>query len=326
MQTPQGHKIVDGRFFPDDWVAIIFNPSYPYRFVHMLGAAYLSVAFVVGAVGAYHLIRDRTNQPARLMFSMALWMAVVAAPLQIIAGDIQGDNTLQFQPQKVAAMEGDWERKPEGVGEPLILFALPDQNAQKNRFEVAVPHIGSLYLTHSWSGAIKALKDFDAADIPYVPIVFFAFRIMVGLGLLMFAVGAVGLWLRRDGRIFETRWFQRIVVAMGPAGFVAMLAGWTVTEAGRQPFTVFGLLRTAESVSPIGAPGVGISLAAFVLVYAVVFISAITFLLRMMAIPPHTGESGPPPIPHRSAGILPGPAGATRDPASDMDGASAPAE
>ena len=313
MQTPQGYKIVDGRFFPESWLAIIFNPSYPYRFAHMLGAAYLSVAFVVGAVGAFHLLRDRSNAAARVMLSMAMWMAVVAAPAQIVAGDLQGDNTLQYQPQKVAAMEGDWQRHAPGEGEPLVLFGLPDQQAQTNHDEIAVPHIGSLYLTHSWSGTIKALNEFPPGDIPYVPVVFFAFRIMVGLGLLMFGVGALGLLLRRKGRIYETRSFLRLVVAMGPAGFLAMLAGWTVTEAGRQPYTVYGLMRTAESVSPVGAAGVAVSLGAFAAIYLVVFSAAVLFLLRLMAVPPHPGEPGPPKVPQRSAGLVPGPAGAVQE-------------
>ena len=313
MQTPQGFRMVEGRFLPQDWLAIIFNPSYPYRFVHMMGASYVSVAFVVGAVGAYHLLRDRKNASARLMFSMAMWMALVAAPLQVVAGDIHAGNTLEHQPQKVAAMEGDWQRRPPGEGEPLVLFALPDQAAQKNTFEVAIPHIGSLYLTHSWDGAIKALNEFGPGDIPYVPIVFFAFRIMVGLGLLMVGVGFLGLVLRREGRIYDARWFLRAVMALGPAGFVAMLAGWTVTEAGRQPFTVYGLLRTADSVSPVGAPGVAISLAAFVVIYLVVFSAAILVLVRLMAVPPHPGEPEPPRVPQRSAGLMPGPAGATPD-------------
>ncbi len=326
MQTPQGYRMVDGRFFPDSWLKIIFNPSYPYRFVHMLGAAYLSVAFVVGAVGAFHLLRDRHNQPARLMFSMAMWMALVAAPLQIIAGDIQGDNTLRYQPAKVAAMEGDWQRRPEGEGEPLVLFALPNQQTESNADEIAIPHIGSLYLTHSWAGTIKSLKEFGPGNIPDVPIVFFAFRIMVGLGLLMFGVGGLGLLLRWKGRIYRTRWFQRIVVVMAPAGFIAMLSGWTVTEAGRQPYTVFGLLRTADSVSPVGAPGVGVSLAAFVIVYAVVFSAAVLLLLRLMAVPPKIDEHEPPKVPQRSAGLTPGLAGATHDPDAGLDGAPQPAE
>lgn len=309
MQTPAGYKIVDGRFFPRDWLHVIFNPSYPYRFVHMLGAAYLSVALVVGAVGAFHLLRNRQNTGARVMFSMAMWMVLAAAPLQIAAGDIQGENTLRYQPQKVAAMEGDWQHGASGSGEPLVLFGLPDQQGQRNRFEVAIPHVGSLYLTHSWTGTIKALSEFAPADLPYVLVVFFAFRIMVGLGLLIFGLGGVGLLLRRRGRIFRTTWFQRIAVAMGPAGFAAMLAGWTVTEAGRQPYTVYGLLRTVQSVSPIGTPGVALSLGAFAVVYLIVFGAAMLFLLRLMARPPQVGEPGLPPDPQRSAGITPGPVG-----------------
>ena len=310
MQTPSGYRIVDGRFFPESWLHIIFNPSYPYRFVHMLGAAYLSVALVVAAVGAFHLLRNRMNAGARTMFSMAMWMVLVAAPLQIAAGDIQGDNTLRYQPQKVAAMEGDWHPGKPGSGEPLVLFGLPDQAAQTNRYELGIPHIGSLYLTHSWRGTIKSLAEFPREDLPYVPVVFFAFRIMVGLGFAMLGLGALGGLLRRRGRIYQARWFQRIALAMGPAGFMAMLAGWTVTEAGRQPYTVYGLLRTAQSVSPIGTPGVALSLGAFAAVYLVVFGAAMLFLLRLMAKPPEAGEPGLPSQPQRSAGITPGPAGA----------------
>ena len=313
MQTPAGYRIVDGRFFPVSWLHIIFNPSYPYRFAHMLGAAYLSVALVVGAVGAFHLLRDWLNAGARTMFSMAMWMVLMAAPLQIAAGDIQGDNTLQYQPQKVAAMEGDWHPGKPGRGEPLVLFGLPDQAAQTNHYQLAIPHIGSLYLTHSWRGTIKALGEFPPEDLPYVPVVFFAFRIMVGLGFAMLGLGALGGLLRWRGRIYQARWFQRIVIAMGPAGFMAMLAGWTVTEAGRQPYTVYGLLRTVQSVSPIGTPGVALSLGAFAVVYLIVFGAAVLFLLRLMAKPPQAGEPGLPNQPQRSAGITPGPAGAVSE-------------
>ncbi|MDT7953730.1 MAG: cytochrome ubiquinol oxidase subunit I [Acetobacteraceae bacterium] len=313
MQTPAGYRIVDGRFFPQDWWKVIFNPSYPYRFVHMMGAAYLSVALVVAAVGAFHLLHDRRNGGARTMFSMALWMILVAAPLQIIAGDIQGENTLRYQPQKVAAMEGDWKHGAPGSGEPLVLFGVPDQEAQRNRAEIAIPHIGSLYLTHSWRGTIKALGEFPPDDLPYVPVVFFAFRIMVGLGLLMLTFGMLGGVLRRRGRVYGSRWFQRVAVAMGRAGFAAMLAGWTVTEAGRQPYTVYGLLRTVQSVSPIGTPGVALSLGAFAVVYLVVFGAALLFLLRLMARAPEIGEPGVPKLPQRSAGITPGPAGAVQE-------------
>jgi cytochrome d ubiquinol oxidase subunit I len=306
MQTPAGYKIVNGVFEPDSWLKIIFNPSFPYRFVHMLGAAYLSVAFVVGAVGAYHLLRNRDNRGARVMFSMAMWMALCAAPLQIVAGDIQGENTLAYQPQKIAAMEGAWRPSHPGDGEPLVLFGLPDQAEQINHFEVAIPHIGSLYLRHSWTGTIRSLSEFARDQIPYVAIVFFAFRIMVGLGLLMCAIGVCSAILRARGRLYETRWFQRLVTICGPAGFCAMLAGWTVTETGRQPYTVYGLLRTIHSVSPIGTPGVALSLTAFFVVYVIVFGAAMLFLLRLFATSPQEAQDGPAPKPQRAAGINPG--------------------
>ncbi|HTU52398.1 MAG TPA: cytochrome ubiquinol oxidase subunit I [Acetobacteraceae bacterium] len=309
MQTPQGDKIVDGRFVPTNWLAIIFNPSMPYRFVHMMGAAYLSVALMVGAVGAWHVLHDRKNDIARLMLSMALWMVLFAAPCQIVAGDVQGDNTLRYQPQKVAAMEGDWVQPAPGAGEPLVLFAIPSMKTESDRATIEIPRVASWYLTHTWAGTIKGLREFAKADIPYVPIVFFAFRVMVGLGLLMLAYAVVGAFLRRRGVLYDTRWFLRIAVAMGPAGYLAMLAGWTVTETGRQPYTVYGLLRTINSVSPIGTPGVAASLAAFAVVYAIVFGAAATFLLRLMAKAPEHGEPGVPNLPHRSAGITPGPAG-----------------
>ncbi len=308
MQTPAGYKIVDGRFFPASWLHIIFNPSYPYRFVHMMGAAYLSVALLVGAVGAFHLLRNTALAPARTMLSMSLWMVLCAAPLQVIAGDVQGDNTLHYQPQKVAAMEGDWRPTPKGAGEPLILFALPNQKTETNADTIAIPHIGSLYLTHSWSGTIKPLDAFPPTEIPNVPVVFFAFRFMVGLGMLMLAYALTGAFLRWRRQAFATAWFHKIAIAMGPAGFLAMLAGWTVTEAGRQPYTVYGLLRTADSTSPIGTPGVAASLVAFALVYALVFGAALVFLLRLMARPPQSNETGVPPHPQRSAGLMPGPA------------------
>jgi hypothetical protein len=204
MQTPQGYKIVDGRFVPTDWLAIIFNPSMPYRFVHMMGAAYLSVALMVGAVGAWHVLHDRKNDIARLMLSMALWMVLFAAPCQIVAGDVQGDNTLRYQPQKIAAMEGDWVQPAPGAGEPLVLFAIPHMKSESNSAAIEIPRVASWYLTHTWSGTIKGLREFGPDDIPYVPIVFFAFRVMVGLGLLMLALAVVGAFLRRRGVLYDT--------------------------------------------------------------------------------------------------------------------------
>ena len=314
MQTPAGFTMTaDGRFLPADWLAIIFSPSFPYRLVHMVLATYLSVAFLVGAVGAWHVLRDRTNEGARVMMSMALWMALVVAPIQILAGDAHGENTLAHQPVKVAAMEGDWVDPAPGAGEPLVLFAWPDERAAANRAEIAIPHLGSLILTHSWDGVIKGLRDFAPADRPPVAVVFYAFRIMVALGFLMAAIGLLGAFLRWRGRLYDTRPLLWLMVAMAPSGFVSVLAGWTVTEVGRQPYTVYGLLRTVDSASPIAAPGVATSLIAFVIVYFLVYGAGITFLLRQMARPPLPGEGGAPKAPSRAAGLMPGPAGAIED-------------
>jgi cytochrome d ubiquinol oxidase subunit I len=272
----------------------------------MVLAAYLTTAFAVGAVGAWHLLREPENAPARLMFSMALWMAALVAPLQLIAGDRHGLNTLDHQPAKIAAMEGHFETQG---SVPLILFGLPDAAAGETRYAVAIPHLGSLILTHSWDGEVKGLADWPRADWPNVTILFFAFRIMVGLGLAMIGLGLWSLWHRWRGTLFAARWLQRAATLMGPAGFVALLAGWFVTEAGRQPYTVYGLLRTADSVSPLAAPAVASSVTAFVLVYLVVFGTGIFYLLRMMGKSPRVQEAGPEPgVPTRSAGITPGPA------------------
>ena len=309
MQTPQGFTLSpDGHFLPADWWAIIFNPSFFVRLPHMVLAAYLSVAFFVGGVGAWHLLRDSRNEAARTMFSMAMWMATLVAPAQIMMGDLHGLNTMRYQPAKVAAMEGDWETSRAA---PLILFGVPNMLTERNDFEIALPHLGSLILTHEWNGEVKGLSAFPPADRPYVPVVFWAFRAMVGLGFLMAAVGLASLLLRRGGRLYRAEWLHRVAVAMTPAGFVALLAGWMVTEVGRQPFTVYGLLRTADSVSPIALAGVATSLAAFAVVYLMVYGSGFLFLFAMLRHPPLPGEGGPrPDHPIRTAGITPGPAAA----------------
>jgi cytochrome d ubiquinol oxidase subunit I len=308
MHTPAGFSITpDGIFMPEDWWAIIFNPSFPYRLAHTVTATYLATALIVGAVAAFHLLRDAANPRARIMLSMAMWMALLVAPAQAIIGDMHGINTLEHQPQKVAAMEGHWETQR---GAPLLLFGLPDTAREETVAAVGIPHLGSLILAHSWDAEIRGLKSFPADQRPTnVFLVFWAFRVMVGLGLLMIALGAAALWLRRGGRLFTTPWFLRWAVAMGPAGLVAVTAGWIVTESGRQPYTVYGLLRTADSASPIAAPAVAASLAAFILVYAVVFGAGIRFLFHLFAQPPHAHESEPPRgEPTRTAGITPAPA------------------
>jgi cytochrome d ubiquinol oxidase subunit I len=305
MHTPTGYAVNEvGQFVPADWWAIVFNPSFPYRLVHMVMACYLTTAFMVGAVGAWHLLRDRGSEPARLMFSMAMWMALLVAPLQLVAGDLHGLNTLEHQPAKIAAMEGHFETQ---AGAPLILFGLPDMAAERTRFALAVPKLGSMILTHDWNGEVRGLKAWPREDRPNAPIVFWSFRIMVGLGLLMVLLGPWSLWRRLQGRLYDDRYLKRFAVLMAPSGFVALLAGWITTEVGRQPYTVYGLLRTSDSISPVGELAVSASLLGFVAVYLIVFGAGAVYLLRLMARRPepageHLGDLGPV----RAAGILPG--------------------
>jgi cytochrome d ubiquinol oxidase subunit I len=311
MQTPAGHGTnAAGQFVVIDWWQVIFNPSFPYRLVHMVLAAYLTTAFVVGAVGGWHLLRDRSNEAARTMFSMAMWMAAIVAPMQAVAGDFHGLNTLEHQPAKIAAMEGHFETRR---GAPLILFGIPDMAKERTDFAIEIPRLGSLILTHSLDGTIRGLKDFPPQDRPNALIVFWSFRIMVGLGLAMIAIGIWSLVLRWRGRLYEARWLHRAAVVMGPAGFGAVLAGWITTEVGRQPYTVYGLLRTADSVSAVGAAAVGASLVAFVVVYFALFGSGTFYILRLMAKPPHRHEPDLPADPMRASGIMPAPAMEARD-------------
>ena len=284
MQTPTGYIISEaGQFVPDDWLAVIFNPSFPYRLVHMVLAAYLTTAFVVGAVGAYHLLHNTADRNARLMFSMAMWMAALVTPVQIFAGDLHGLNTLEHQPAKVAAMEGHYEN---AKGAPLILFGIPDNEREETLYSIEVPRLGSLILTHSWDGEIQGLKSFPKEDWPNAFIVFWSFRIMVGIGLIMLAIGGWSLLCRYRGRLYEDRWLARAAVASGPLGFVAVLCGWITTEVGRQPWTIYGVMRTSESASPLNASEVGTTLLAFIIVYFVLFGAGVYYMLRLMKKPP----------------------------------------
>jgi len=310
MHTPQGYVIgANGQFLPADWWAIIFNPSFPYRLVHTVIAAYLTTALAVGAVGAWHLLRDRANKGARRMFSMAMWMVAIVAPIQIVAGDLHGLNTLEHQPAKVMAMEGHYESHPEGA--PLILFGIPDDEAGEVRHAISIPKASSLILKHDPDAPLAGLETIPPENRPPVEIVFWSFRVMVGLGLLMLALGLVSLLERFRKRFYESTWLHRFALAMGPAGFVAVIAGWITTEVGRQPFTVYGLMRTAESASPLAAPAVAASLVAFVLVYFAVFGVGVWYILKLMSHAPHRGEpgiEGGPDRPIRTAGITPAPA------------------
>jgi cytochrome d ubiquinol oxidase subunit I len=310
MQTPTGYIMnASGQFVPaGSWWPIVFNPSFPYRLVHTVIAAYLTTALTVGAVGAWHLLANRASAHARTMFSMAMWMAALVAPLQILAGDTQGLNTLKYQPIKVLAMEGDYERSPDGA--PLVLFGLPSNEDASVHDVIEIPKIGSLILRHDLHAALPGLKDFPRDKWPPVPIVFWSFRLMVGLGFAILTLGIFSLVARACGRLYEWRWLHRAAVCMGPAGFVAVIAGWVTTEVGRQPYTVYGQLLTAQSHSPLAAPAVAASLLAFVLVYFSVFGAGVVYLLNMMARGPASGgaESPPPSGPQHAAGITPAPA------------------
>jgi cytochrome bd ubiquinol oxidase subunit I len=323
MQTPSGFAVdpATGRFIPVDWLAVIFNPSYPYRLVHMGLASFLCVALTVGGVAAYHLLRDRrrgrpSTEAVRVMLSMAMWMAAVVAPLQIVAGDFHGLNTLRYQPAKIAALEGDWVGRARA---PELLFGIPDMKAERTEYAVAIPLLGSLILTHSLDGRVPGLLDFKPADRPYSPLIFFTFRIMVGLGVAMTALGVCSLALRWRRRLYSAAWFHRIALLMAPAGFIALLCGWITTEAGRQPFTVYGQLRTVDSVSPVALPGIATSMVLFVIVYFLVFGAGFLMILNLMSHRPEPDEHGPDPG-HviRTAGIVPGPAQGQPDAAGAM--------
>jgi cytochrome d ubiquinol oxidase subunit I len=309
MHTPAGYALnAAGQFVPEDWFEIVFNPSMPYRLVHTVLGAYLTTALVVGAVGALHLGRDSRNDAARKMFSMAMWMAVLVAPLQIVAGDLHGLASLEHEPAKIMAVEGHFTSH--AAGAPLILVGLPDQAAGTVRYAVSIPGGSSLILKHDARAPLDGLDTVPRADWPPVAIVFWSFRVMAGLGSLIVLLGVCALVARLSGRLYEWAWLRRFALAMGPAGFIAVLAGWITTEVGRQPYTVYGLLRTAESVAPLAAPAVAGSLAAFVLVYLAVFGVGVWYLLRLMSHAPHPDEPGPesaPEQPTRTAGITPGP-------------------
>jgi cytochrome d ubiquinol oxidase subunit I len=305
MQTPQGHAVnAVGQFVPEDWWAIVFNPSFPYRLVHMVMAAYLTTAFVVGAVSALHLLRDRGNAPARRGFSMAMWMAVIVTPLQIFAGDLHGLNTLEHQPVKVMAMEGHFKSHPDGA--PLYLFGMPDQENQRLDYAVGIPKLSSLILKHDLNAALDGLDTVPRADQPPVAIVFWSFRIMIAIGFAMLGIGIWALLRRAQGRLYESPMLHCAALAMGPAGFVAVLAGWVTTEVGRQPYTVYGLLRTADSLAPVAAPAVAASLIAFIVVYFFVFGAGTFYILRLMnRLPGSAGDDEGGPT--RAAGITPAP-------------------
>ncbi|BCA92036.1 MULTISPECIES: cytochrome ubiquinol oxidase subunit I [Halomonadaceae] len=280
MHTPAGVELIDYRFHVVSWTEAIFNPSFPYRFAHMAMASFLTGGFVVAGVSAWFLLRGRDPEANRRALSMCLWLLLFLAPAQAVVGDFHGLNTLEHQPAKVAAMEGHWETSG---NVPLLLFAIPDQEAQTNRFEIGIPNLASLILTHSTDGVIQGLNEFAPEEQPPVWIVFWAFRVMVGIGLLMIATALIGLLLRRKGKFHQHTGFLKTLVYMIPMPFVAVLAGWIVTESGRAPWLVYGMMTHAEGVTPsLTGPMALFTLVGYVLVYAVVFYAGIYYLTRVV--------------------------------------------
>jgi cytochrome bd ubiquinol oxidase subunit I len=305
MQTPAGWMLNDlGQFVPKgSWLAIIFNPSFPYRFVHTVIGAYLTTSLVVGGVGAWHLLKDGNNSGARTMFSMAMWMAALVAPIQILAGDTQGLNTQEYQPAKVMAMEGHFDSYPAGA--PLVLFGIPDEENRRMTYSVEIPKLSSLILAHDINAPLAGLDTIARRDWPPVAIIFWSFRVMVILGMAILGLGLFSLLARACGGLYRWTLLHRLTVLMGPAGFIAVIAGWVTTEVGRQPFTVYHALRTADSVSPVASPAVTGSLIAFVLVYFGTFVSGAVYILKLIAKPPSEHETVPEAAPTSAAGITP---------------------
>lgn len=289
MQTPQGYEIVNDVVVPTDWLAIVFNPSFPFRLMHMATAAFVATAFFVGASGAWHLLRGRDTPAVRRMFSMAMWMALIVTPVQAVIGDMHGLNTLEHQPAKIAAIEGHWENLNDEPT-PLVLIGWPDMKAEKTHFAIEVPYLGSLILTHSLSKQIPALKSFAPEDRPNSTIIFWSFRLMVGLGMLMLLTGLWSLWLRKGGRLYHTRPFLYLALFMGPSGLIALLAGWITTEVGRQPWVVYGVMRTADASSGHGVAQMTLTLILFVVVYFALFGTGLGYMMRLVRKGPITHE------------------------------------
>jgi cytochrome bd ubiquinol oxidase subunit I len=293
MHTPAGHEMRAGIAFPVSWFEIIFNPSFPYRLAHMLNAAYLTTAFVVIGVGARYLLAGRHVEEARIMLRMGIGLAAILAPLQLLIGDQHGLNTLKHQPIKVAAMEAHWDgSKPAD----FHIFAWPDAKAETNHFEISIPRGSSLILTHDPNGLFPGLKSVPPQERPPLLNVFFGFRIMLAIGFFMIAAALYGAWLLWRGRLFDRRWFLRMVAQSWWVGFVAVIAGWTVTESGRQPWVVHGILRTADAISPVPASSIAATLALFVIVYGIVFAMGIYYINRLIAWGLPTGVEQPMPV------------------------------
>ncbi|KJH78308.1 cytochrome ubiquinol oxidase subunit I [Pseudomonas sp. ES3-33] len=311
MHTPQGYEIVDGRVIPVDWLAVIFNPSFPFRLAHMAIAAFIATALFVGASAAWHLLRGRDNPEIRKMLSMAMWMALILSPIQAVVGDAHGVNTLKYQPAKIAAIEGNWENNGDEPT-PLILIGMPNMADEKTNYKVEIPYLGSLILTHSLDKQVPALKSFPAQDRPNSAIVFWSFRLMAGLGMLMILLGFFSAWLRWRGSLYTNRVFLTLAMCMGPAGLIAMLSGWFTTEIGRQPWVVYGLLRTADASSGHSVGQMSLTLVTFVLVYFTLFGTGFGYMMRLVRKGPSEQEGN---------STTPGGPGQSRTPARPLSAA-----
>ncbi|MFS3858151.1 cytochrome ubiquinol oxidase subunit I [Proteus mirabilis] len=281
MQTPQGFEIVNNQVVPVDWLAVIFNPSFPYRLAHMGVAAFLASAFFIAASASWHLLKGNKTSAMKKMLSMSIWIILILAPIQALIGDMHGLNTLKHQPAKIAAIEGHWQNNP-GEATPLILFGIPDMDEEKTKYALQIPYLGSLILTHSLDKQVPALKEFPKDDRPNSLIVFWSFRIMVGLGMLMILVGVWGTWLRYKKKLYQSNLFLRFTFLMAPSGLIAILAGWFTTEVGRQPWVVYGIQRTRDAVSAHGEMHMSISLLIFLIVYGSVFGIGYAYMLKLI--------------------------------------------
>lgn len=279
MHTPAGYRLENAVFFAANWLEIIFNPSFPYRLAHMVTASYLTTSFVIAGISAWYLLNGRQLDMAKPAFSLAMGIALVLAPLQLAIGDFHGLNTLKHQPLKIAALEGRWETER---GAPLTLFGVPDMKAEANHYALEVPKLGSLILTHEWEGEIIGLKSVPKEDRPYVPLVFFTFRLMVAIGLWMITLAALGQFARMRGKLYTANWLHRACLYSTPLGFIAVVAGWFTTEAGRQPWVVYGLLRTKDAASRLPPHEVMTTLLAFAVLYSVLLVVFISYLVRMI--------------------------------------------
>jgi cytochrome d ubiquinol oxidase subunit I len=300
MQHPTGfERTPEGGLIAVSWMEVIFSPTFPARLAHMTLAAYLTTALVVGAASAWRLLRRPEEAESRISLRMAVGMFAIVAPLQLLVGDISGKDVLRYQPAKLAAIEAFWETKAE---QAFHIVAWPDRTAEKNQWEISVPKIGSWITAGSVDAEVKGLKAFEPDDRPPVAVVFWAFRVMVGLGVLMIALGAWGAWLCWRGAPEKTPLFLRACIAMGPAGFIAVISGWIVAEVGRQPWVITGVMRTSEAVSPVGAGQVSASLMGFLIVYAVIFSVGVLYIMRLMAEGPVAGADEPGPMNQRAPG------------------------